>query len=529
MMKFWVVRVTNATTVDFTTGTLVNLETLTGSNGNDLVTIDGATLNQFERYDFEGGTGDVLQITSTSTTLNGLFNSRITGLEEISAIGAAGDVTIDISRQNEDFTLRGSDNNDTLTGGDGDDTIFGEAGDDILIGGDGADTLDGGEDNDTLIGGAGADNLNGGDGNDLLHGNGLTQAQIDVILTANPDVIYSAATNSFYEFVASGATWTASQTAAAATSLNGVSGHLATISSLTELNYLDSQVNPTNSTAIGSYFTSGSEVADQDQWIFTDGIEAGLQFWQGAIGGASVNGIDPLWAGGQPNSAVQNYVYLWSASDGIADSENTAFAHGEGYIVEWEAGLMNDDNAIDTIDGGAGNDQIYGYGGNDLLTAGAGDDVLFGGAGNDTLNGGTGDDSLFGGDGNDTLFSGSVAAGAITDLNGQDGLDDLYGAAGTDHFIFESLTAFNNIDRIYNFNTGHSDAIDISDVLVGYDSATDDITEWVRITSGGGNSTLAVDANGLTGGSSFISIATIFGVTGLTNEAALEASGNLIT
>ncbi|MDQ1724064.1 MAG: endoglucanase [Frankiaceae bacterium] len=66
----------------------------------------------------------------------------------------------------------------------------------------------------------------------------------------------------------------------------------------------------------------------------------------------------------------------------------------------------------DTIDGGIGNDTIYGAGGADKLSGGDGNDKLFGGGGNDVLSGGRGNDVLTGGpgvnkysggDGNDTI------------------------------------------------------------------------------------------------------------------------------
>lgn len=55
------------------------------------------------------------------------------------------------------------------------------------------------------------------------------------------------------------------------------------------------------------------------------------------------------------------------------------------------------DGGNQLIDGGAGNDWIYGRDGND---------VLFGGDGNDRINGGRGNDLLVGGAGNDLLYSG---------------------------------------------------------------------------------------------------------------------------
>ena len=121
-----------------------------------------------------------------------------------------------------------------------------------------------------------------------------------------------------------------------------------------------------------------------------------------------------------------------------------------------------------------------------------------------------------------------AVAGSVTTLNGQDGLDDMYGSAGTDHFVFEAASAFNDVDRINNFDTSHDDAIDISDVLSGLDAGTDDISQWVQITDNGIDSTLAIDANGAAGGVNFTAVATIVGVTGLTDEAALLNNGNLI-
>jgi len=58
------------------------------------------------------------------------------------------------------------------------------------------------------------------------------------------------------------------------------------------------------------------------------------------------------------------------------------------------------------LNGGGGNDQLYGGNGNDLLQGGLGLDQLFGGAGNDTLNGGEEDDLLVGGKGADALNGG---------------------------------------------------------------------------------------------------------------------------
>jgi Ca2+-binding RTX toxin-like protein len=59
------------------------------------------------------------------------------------------------------------------------------------------------------------------------------------------------------------------------------------------------------------------------------------------------------------------------------------------------------------LDGGAGNDWLWGGRDNDLLFGGEGDDWLFGGSGNDVLVGGAGNDHLAGGCGRDLLIGGS--------------------------------------------------------------------------------------------------------------------------
>jgi VCBS repeat-containing protein len=132
---------------------------------------------------------------------------------------------------------------------------------------------------------------------------------------------------------------------------------------------------------------------------------------------------------------------------------------------------------------------------------------------NETITGTAADDVIFGMSGNDVISA-------------LDGEDELYGMNGADTFVFEGSSAFSAVDSIKDFNLGQSDKIDISDLLQSYDPLTHAITDFVRITTDGADSTLSLDING--GGNSFVQIATICGVTGLTDEAALVTSGNLI-
>ena len=71
----------------------------------------------------------------------------------------------------------------------------------------------------------------------------------------------------------------------------------------------------------------------------------------------------------------------------------------ESYMSKFET--QNDGK--DTLDGGAGDDLLFGMGGDDILRGGDGNDLLFGGSGNDYLDGGAGEDTIFGGSGNDII------------------------------------------------------------------------------------------------------------------------------
>ena len=53
----------------------------------------------------------------------------------------------------------------------------------------------------------------------------------------------------------------------------------------------------------------------------------------------------------------------------------------------------------DLIDGGDGNDTIYGFAGDDWLSGGDGNDLIVGGTGSDSIGGGAGDDRIIVGEG----------------------------------------------------------------------------------------------------------------------------------
>ncbi len=114
------------------------------------------------------------------------------------------------------------------------------------------------------------------------------------------------------------------------------------------------------------------------------------------------------------------------------------------------------------------------------------------------------------------------AAGAVDDtLYGGDGLDEFFAGVGRDSFVFESASAFNDIDEINGFDVGENDAIDISDLLVGYVDGVSDINDFVQITESAGDTLIGIDANGTTGGASFTDIVSINDTIGMTVDALL--------
>jgi Ca2+-binding RTX toxin-like protein len=93
--------------------------------------------------------------------------------------------------------------------------------------------------------------------------------------------------------------------------------------------------------------------------------------------------------------------------------------------------------AADTITGGLGADVLQGNEGDDRLDAGDGADFASGGPGNDWISGGLGDDNLNGDDGNDQILGGDGAdtiygGGGDDVLEAGAGLDTLVGGEGND-------------------------------------------------------------------------------------------------
>jgi Ca2+-binding RTX toxin-like protein len=140
-------------------------------------------------------------------------------------------------------------------------------------------------------------------------------------------------------------------------------------------------------------------------------------------------------------------------------------------------------------------------------------DILSGEGGDDTLRGDAGNDRLEGGDGADRLEGGGAP-------------DDLSGGAGADIFAFSADDLGTWRDLVQDFSLTDGDRIDLSSVLVVPPAVRATIDSFVRIEETGTNSEVFVDRDG--GGDSFVSVALLSGVTGLSDMTELANAGTLI-
>ncbi|WP_421259639.1 type I secretion C-terminal target domain-containing protein [Aeromonas sp. 600774] len=142
-------------------------------------------------------------------------------------------------------------------------------------------------------------------------------------------------------------------------------------------------------------------------------------------------------------------------------------------------------------------------GGNDTLSGGSGNDLLFGQEGSDILDGGDGDDYLDGGSGNDSLIGGAgndiLIGGLGSDiLLGGLGSDIMTGGAGSDTFKWLAGDV-GGTDVIKDFTTGTGgDVLDISELLTGEHASKESLDAYLTFTSGPGTgkSTLTIDLDG---------------------------------
>jgi Ca2+-binding RTX toxin-like protein len=302
---------------------------------------------------------------------------------------------------------------DILTGGPEADFLRGFGGDDTIIGGDSYDTLAGESGSDTLFGGAGDDFLSTGSASSLR------SSGEDIVLDRGleTDTVYGGDGDDFI-FAGYG-------------------------------DNVDGGANTRNGDALYISFIAA-----------TQGVSFDLNLTTQTIGGGTITGIESVsWLEGSNygdyidvtaiSSREPGYVYGLAGDDTLIAAPNTWILDGgEGNDI-----LDGRESALSQALGGAGNDTIYGS----LIAVGGGFDQLDGGDGEDRIYGGTLNEMLSGGDGIDTfVYAAGGGRDTITDLvggevvwiSGYDGAQSVT-QSGTDVVVilstFDKIT-FQNTD-----------------------------------------------------------------------------------
>jgi Ca2+-binding RTX toxin-like protein len=134
--------------------------------------------------------------------------------------------------------------------------------------------------------------------------------------------------------------------------------------------------------------------------------------------------------------------------------------------------LDNQSSTAVAVDGGPGDDTLWGGAAGDLLEGAAGKDTVHGRGGPDGVYGGDGDDTLYGEEANDTLRGGpgkDTLYGGLNDdnLEGDDGRDTLYGQEDRDTLTSadrdDDLWGGSGNDTLEDSRTVHGD--DDNDVV----------------------------------------------------------------
>ncbi len=494
-------------------------DNLYGGNGNDF--LDAGEGND----SLLGGAGDDIMVVDSAS--DSVVENASEGTDTVQS-----SINYSLGSNVENLTLIGSSN---ING-------TGNSVNNIITGNNGNNTLDGGSGIDTLIGGLGNDTYIVDTTTDTITEN--SSEGTDTIQTA---MTYTLATANVENLTLTGSS-----------NINGTGDNSNnTITGNSGNNTLTG--NGGNDTLDGGNGNDTLIGGTGDDIYIVDSVSD-------VITESSNEGIDTVY-----HRTANNYTLDANVENMIMDRVDNM--NGWGNSLDNSIKGTSQTNNIYGLDGNdslygyAGNDNLYGGNGNDFLDAGEGADSLLGGAGDDimivdhtsdsitenasegtdtvqssinytlgsnvenltltgtsgltgtgnslanTLTGNSGANTLSGGDGNDTIA-------------GKAGVDALTGGNNADTFIFDDIT-FGGADTISDFNTGQTDKLDISDLLIGYNPGTSNIDDFATLNVSGGNTTLLVDRDGAGSAYNDQSAVTLTSVTGL-NLADMLTNGHLL-
>jgi Ca2+-binding RTX toxin-like protein len=315
--------------------------------------------------------------------------------------------------------IDGDDNDNTLNGTSDSDTISGYGGNDRLNGFDLEDTLYGGGGNDILTGHNGIDQLFGGSGDDALQGGGGNFTQLSTLQAS--DVIRGGTGNDTMTLDYGG--FILVDTAQPAAIIVDITSGVGRVK-------------------VSGYKGENFESIERLIFFGPDGDD-------GVMGGSlddtidGAGGHDVLSGGGGDDFITDSWgsieAYGGAGEDFFAlNRSSTDSPDTQKVVVDGNSGTLTVGGAdlgtfsgFETlqITGGHANDNLTGKtDGVNTLRGGLGNDELVGGDLDDTLNGGTGNDEIEGGAGNDLM----TADGGVDAIQGQAGDDVIVVHLGSD-------------------------------------------------------------------------------------------------
>ena len=156
--------------------------------------------------------------------------------------------------------------------------------------------------------------------------------ELTVSLT-NPGLVYFPGNGHFYEIVNQSLDWSQAKVAAAARTVNGATGYLATVTTQEENDYISPRLSGDGWIGASDSETEG---ASENDWQWVTGPETGTSFWAGLSDGAPVNGLYSNWVDGvEPNnSGNEDCAQFYSNGSGWNDLPCEGFTLGS-YVVEY--------------------------------------------------------------------------------------------------------------------------------------------------------------------------------------------------
>jgi Ca2+-binding RTX toxin-like protein len=490
-------------------------DSITGGQGND-------TIQGFVGQDtVNGGLGyDTIVLTATSDALNLAANGQINGVEAVSAAGATGAVTLNLSNQDDGFDITAGSGNDTIFGstiadkinaGDGDDTIVGFNGADTVNGGSGTDTISiaglstssinvatdgqinsvekitltlagtlnlsnqaegftitssagvdtitGGQGNDTFVGFVGVDSINGAGGTDTI------------VLTATSNDLNTAFDNRIQLVEAVSA---AGATVAVTINLSSQTEGF----TITGSGYADSITGSAGNDTIKGFTTGDTVVGGSG----TDTIElTATSTGLNSATDAQIVGVEIVTAAGATAASI--------AASGLTNANPGIWLNGlaaDGVTIN----LSSQTEGFTIVGSGYG-DIIVGTGYADVINSGSGHDIITGFAGQDTVDGGSGTDYIV-----------LTATSATLNAAINDQIKNVEGVFATDATAAVGINLSSQTENLYIFGSGYDDTLtggSGNNYIYGNDGS-DTIQGFVgqdTVYGGAGNDTIALTATSI--------------------------------